>query len=144
MNIFEHDQKLQSLHGPTLLILHIDDNVEYTMSNNHSCEIALSTHSGGTHRSCAFLSFFRTQATCRPPFGQPFRGSSPGNDVMNRNRGINENRNNWNGNRRFINHSQQITRDYFDDDGNVDFRKPMIGYILDEDDNYPEGWYRCS
>ena len=54
---------------------------------------------------------------------------------------------NNNGNRwrnRFIDHSQQITRDYFDDDGNVDFRKPMIGYILDEDDNYPEGWYRCS
>ena len=54
---------------------------------------------------------------------------------------------NNNGNRwrnKFIDHSQQITRDYFDDDGNVDFRKPMIGYILDEDDNYPEGWYRCS
>ena len=71
-------------------------------------------------------------------------GLFPGNDVMNKNRGNSENRNNWNGNRRFIDHSQQITRDYFDDDGNVDFRKPMIGYILDEDDNYPEGWYRCS
>ena len=59
MNLFEHGQKLQSLHGPSLLILLINDNVEYTMSNNHSCEIALSTHSGGTHRSCAFLSFFR-------------------------------------------------------------------------------------
>ena len=54
----------------------------------------------------------------------------------------NNNGNRW-GNR-FIDHSQQITRDYFDDDGNVDFRKPMIGYILDEDDNYPEGWFRCS
>lgn len=43
-----------------------------------------------------------------------------------------------------MDHSQQITRDYFDDDGNVDFRKPMIGYVLDDDDNYPEGWYRCS
>lgn len=54
---------------------------------------------------------------------------------------------NSNGNRwidRFVDHSQQITRDYFDDDGNVDFRKPMIGYVLDDDDNYPEGWYRCS
>ena len=48
------------------------------------------------------------------------------------------------GSNRFIDHSQQITRDYFDDDGNVDFRKPMIGYVLDEDENYPEGWYRCS
>ena len=56
------------------------------------------------------------------------------------------NRNNDNGNEsrwnnRFMDHSQQITRDYFDEDGNVDFRKPMIGYVLDEDENYPEGWY---
>ena len=60
---------------------------------------------------------------------------------------MNGNNGNNNGNRwrnRFIDHSQQITRDYFDDDGNVDFRKPMIGYTLDEDDNYPEGWYRCN
>ena len=54
----------------------------------------------------------------------------------------NRNGNRWND--RFVDHSQQITRDYFDDDGNVDFRKPMIGYVLDEDDNYPEGWFRCS
>ncbi len=53
----------------------------------------------------------------------------------------NGNRNGYRWSNRFMDHSQQITRDYFDDDGNVDFRKPMIGYVLDDDDNYPEGWY---